>query len=138
IPSVAVSLEFDEHAKFDQAARLARRVIEQVWEHHLDTAKLFNVNIPTAALEVDSPQLVVTRMGVARYGEDFEKRIDPRNRAYYWATTLPPPTSDGQESDLTALEKGCVTLTPLHFDLTHDDALQTMREWEWKWDRDET
>src|SRR5581483_500634 len=33
ITSVAVSLEFDEHAQFDKAAQLARRVIEQILEH---------------------------------------------------------------------------------------------------------
>ena len=32
VTSVAVSLEFDEHARFDKAARLARQVMEQVLE----------------------------------------------------------------------------------------------------------
>ena len=32
ITSVAVSLEFDEHARFDKAARLAGEIIEQILE----------------------------------------------------------------------------------------------------------
>ena len=32
ITSVAVSLEFDEHARFDKAARLACDIIRQVWK----------------------------------------------------------------------------------------------------------
>ena len=57
-------------------------------------------------------------MGVYRYGEKFEKRIDPRGRSYFWATNEPPPPRGEQETDLTAFDKGAITLTPLHYDLT--------------------
>ena len=50
IPSIAVSLEFDEHAQFDRAARLARQVIEQIINKKRSQAQLYNLNIPTEAL----------------------------------------------------------------------------------------
>ena len=34
-----------------------------------------------------------------------------------------------EETDLTALEEGYVTLTPLDFDLTRWDVLDAMRNW---------
>src|SRR5262245_15860144 len=68
ITSIAVSLEFDEHAKFDRAAALARQVIEQVLEQNGTAPQLYNLNIPTAALERERPELRVVPMGLFRYG----------------------------------------------------------------------
>ena len=76
--------------------------------------------------------LKVVPMGLQRYGEHYEKRMDPRGRSYYWATTDPPPQRGDEETDLTALEQGYLTLTPLHFDLTRHRVLTEMRDWEWE------
>lgn len=129
ITSIAVSLEFEEHQQVDRAARLALGVIKQILARKGPAAQLYNLNIPTAAL--DHPRGVkIVPMGVARYGESFEKRVDPRGRNYYWATSDPPPRPGNEETDLTALEAGYVTLTPLHFDLTRRDILENMRQWD--------
>jgi 5'-nucleotidase len=130
ITSVAVSLEFDEQAQFDKAARVAREVIEQILKLKGPEPQLYNLNIPTAALEKSQPQLRVVPMGVARYGEHFEKRVDPRGRNYFWATNGPPPKIGGHETDLTALAQGFITLTPLGFDLTKRPILSEMERWE--------
>lgn len=127
ITSVAVSLEYDEHAEFREAARLARGVIEQVLARRREP-QLYNLNIPTAALK-GRRELRVVPMGVSRYGEHFEKRKDPRGRSYYWATNDPPPPPGEHETDLTALAKGYVTLTPLDFDLTKRSLLADMQDW---------
>jgi 5'-nucleotidase len=130
ITSFAVSLEYDEHAQFDKAAELALRVIEQTLERKRPQAQLYNLNIPTVALTRHS-ELLVVPMGVARYGERFEKRVDPRGRSYFWAASDPAPQPKGQETDITALAHGNVTLTPLHFDLTKSDILAEMQQWTW-------
>ena len=84
ITSVAVSLEFDEHARFDKAARLAREIVEQILEKKGPEPQLYNLNIPTAALS-GAPEVCVVPMNVTRYGDRFEKRIDPWGRDYYLA-----------------------------------------------------
>ena len=61
-------------------------------------------------------------MGLTRYGEQYEKRVDPRGRSYFWAINDPPPPPGEHETDLTALRKGYITLTPLHFDLTESQC----------------
>jgi 5'-nucleotidase len=69
-------------------------------------------------------------MGVSRYGEQFIKRTDPRGRSYYWATNDPPPQPEGQETDLTAITKGFITLTPLQYNMTKQPVLAEMeRSW---------
>jgi 5'-nucleotidase len=130
ITSVAVSLEYNEHAQFGKAARIARQIIEQILRRKGPEPQLYNLNIPTLALERPNPQVRVVPMGVARYGEKYEKRIDPRGRNYFWATSDPPPRMGGQETDLTALAQGYITLTPLDFDLTKRPILSEMERWE--------
>ena len=127
ITSVAISLEYDEHADFDAAARLGRRVIEQILEQKGPTPELYNLNIPTAA--ITSPRGVrIVPMGVGRYKEHFVKRSDPRGRSYYWAAGKPPLLDAAIESDLTALAEGYVTLTPLQFDMTKRPAVDEMQD----------
>ena len=58
----------------------------------------------------------------------FIKRIDPRGRSYYWATNEPPPKIEGHETDLTALAKGFITLTPLQYNMTRHTVLAEMEQ----------
>ena len=128
ITSVAVSLEYNEHARYDRAAGLAVDIIEQILEKKGPLQKLFNLNIPTAAL--DGPtELRVVPMCVARYGEEYEARRDPKGRRYYWAIGDAPIAPKGVETDRSALARGCVTLTPLDFDMTRRGELDEMQNW---------
>lgn len=129
VTSVAVSLEYDEHPHYDEAARRAQRVIEQILERKGPGPNLYNVNIPTAALRGPGEVRVVP-MAVAPYAESFEKRRDPRGRSYFWATGELVSSPEDGDTDLAALAQGHVTLTPLHFDLTHHETLAEMRRWE--------
>ncbi len=129
LTSVAVSLEFSEHANFDRAAKLARRIIEQIMAQKATSPQLYNINIPTAAIAQQSPQLRVVPMGVGRYGEEFEKRTDPRGRSYFWATGEWPEPKEGEQTDLAELGRGHITLTPLDYDLTKTALVNEMRDW---------
>ncbi len=128
ITSVAVSLEYDEHAQFDVAAAIGRSIIEQTLKRKGPEPQLYNVNIPTVATARPKGVRIVP-MGIARYGEDFIKRKDPKGRSYYWATGDPPPQPTDHETDLSAIEKGYVTLTPLDFDMTKKPVLSAMEDW---------
>jgi len=130
ITSIAVSLEWDEHADYARAAEIARDVISSLLARSPAPGSLFNLNIPTRALR-GTPELRVVPMSVARYGEAFERRFDPRGRPYYWATNDPPPPPSPLESDVTALAAGAVTLTPLDYDLTHRAGLDALAEGPW-------
>ncbi len=129
LTSVAVSLEFNEHAQFDRAAGLARQVIEQILKQTAAGPQLYNLNIPTAALDASSRQVRVVPMGLARSGEQYEKRVDPRGRSYFWALSDPVEHAADHETDVSALRKGFVTLTPLDFDLTKRRHLAEMEAW---------
>jgi len=129
ITSIAVSLEYDEDARFDQAAQLAGTIIEQILTQKDNQPQLYNLNIPTAALDAPA-EVHVAPMATAPWGEDFEKRLDPRDRPYYWATGMQPNPPTNLETDLSAIRAGHITLTPLEFDMTRHDKLESMRTWQ--------
>ena len=136
ITSVAVSLEFDEHARFDRAARLARTIISQILEKKPPGPQLYNINIPTAAL-TGTPRVATVPMNVTRYGDCFERRKDPWGRDYYWLMGGPAPLVPEHETDLSALAKGQITLTPLDYDMTRRSALADMEPWRFELDGSE-
>ncbi len=136
ITSVAVSLEFDEHAPFDKAARLTRSLVEQILEqkgpNRRETGpQLYNVNIPLAAL-TGTPHVATVPMDVTQYGDRYEKRIDPWGREYFWITGGPATATEGHETDLSALAKGRVTLTPLDYNMTRPATLAEMQPWRFR------
>lgn len=129
INSVAVSLEFDEHARYDQAAQQAAAIIQQILDQQKPQAQLFNLNIPNAALD-NQAEVHVVPVATAPWGEDFEERRDPRGRKYYWATGMQPDPPSDTETDLSAIRAGHITLTPLQFDMTHRASLEKMQSWQ--------
>lgn len=130
ITSIAVSLEWDDHANYDRAARIATCLIERLLFRQPQPGSLFNINIPTAAL-TGRPEVCVVPMSVARYGEAFERRVDPRGRNYYWATNDPPPPPSAVASDITALTAGAITITPLEYDLTDRGRIKELADDDW-------
>ncbi len=128
ITSVAVSLEFDEHARFDDAARLARQIIEGILAKKDPEAQLYNLNVPTAALD-GTPEVVAVPMDVRLHTDAYEKRFDPWGREYFWIVSRPVGAAKGHETDLSALAKGQITLTPLDYDMTRRAVLAEMQSW---------
>lgn len=128
ITSIAVSLEFSEHAEYGEAARIARQVIELVLRQKDAKAQLYNLNIPTAAI-FQERKLKVVPMSVIRGGEKYIKRKDPKGREYYWAAPDVAPAPMEYETDLSALKQGLITLSPLQYDMTDRVGMQSMSNW---------
>jgi 5'-nucleotidase len=130
--SIAVSLVTNkpEPPNFPKAADFARMVVEQIIRHPLSRGSLFNVNIPN----VDKTRINGIRVvpqNIAPYQEKYDRRVDPRGRVYFWSGPdfgCPDPHPD---TDETALQEGFITVTPLHFNLTHAAMLAKMKDWEW-------
>lgn len=132
IPSIAVSVEYEEQPRFNNAARIATDVIGQMlerdaWRDH----RLFNLNLPTSATaDGAEPDLRITRMGATRWDSAFEERVDPKGRRYYWTVGAPPTESPGSDTDYVAIHDGAASLTPLVVDRTRHDLLDTMHSWD--------
>ncbi|HRS83183.1 MAG TPA: hypothetical protein P5238_06850, partial [Smithellaceae bacterium] len=56
-----------------------------------------------------------------------EKRVDPRDNVYYWMSGEKAEGAQDIETDVGALAAGYVTITPIQYDLTRYDALETLK-----------
>jgi len=128
IPSMAISLNTFTDPLWDTAARVARHLVGVVAEKGLPPDTLLNVNVPN--IPIDRVQgYAVTRMGQSRFVEIFHRRTDPRGNVYYWMDGELEQIGDTTDTDVEALKKGMVSLTPIWFDLTHHAALAHLRDW---------
>jgi 5'-nucleotidase len=129
ILSIAVSLEYDEHAHFDRAGEIAVDLIEQILDRGGATGHtLYNINMPTVAME-RAAEVRVVPMATVGWPSEFDRRVDPKGRRYYWATGSPAVPKAGELTDLEAWQKGFITLTPLRIDRTEVAILERMRDW---------
>jgi 5'-nucleotidase len=62
--------------------------------------------------------------------EEFDKRLDPNNREYYWLTgefyNLEPHEED---TDEWALHHGYVSIVPVQVDLTAYSSIDRLKQW---------
>ena len=130
ISSIAVSLEASQQMDYEAAAALALPIIRSILKQQ-QQAGFYNINIPTRALQ-ESRGLRVLPVSLARYGESYIQRQDPKQRPYYWSTDSPSPPRSDPSTDVDLLDEGFVTLTPLLFDTTNHPLLKQMQQWQWE------
>lgn len=120
-PSIAVSCtEFGDDADLTGCQEAARRVIRFVLEHGLEKGVTLNLNAPAGPLK----GIKWARQAKSRYVEEFEGRVDPHNRDYYWMAGKFELLEKDGGSDIDALEKGYASLTPIQYDLTAHELLK--------------
>ncbi|HMP61159.1 MAG TPA: 5'/3'-nucleotidase SurE [Gemmatales bacterium] len=135
VPSVAISLEYQRPLKldFETAAQIGRRVLTRILQHRLEPGLLINVNIPS--LDAGLPQGGrVVPQATRPYKESFDRRSDPRGRTYFWISTEIKCPEHAGDTDVQGLAENCITITPLKFDLTDEQHLAPMRDWNWDLD----
>ncbi len=124
-PSIAVSCtDFDEDADLTGAQEAARKVIGYVLNHGLPRGVTLNLNAPSGALK----GIKWARQADSRYIEEFEGRIDPNNRSYYWMTGKFQLIDEDENNDISVIEKGFASLTPIQYDLTSYSLLNDLKD----------
>ena len=130
ITSIAVSLEFDEHADVDEAARLARQVIEQIIaQKGSRAATLQPEHSDRGRCRRPRQKCASCRWAWCATAINTKNESTRAGGVTFGPPTSPPPPPGEHETDLTALRKGYITLTPLHFDLTEHRLLAKMEQW---------
>ncbi|MFH5831564.1 5'/3'-nucleotidase SurE [Halalkalibaculum sp. DA3122] len=126
-PSLAVSCtDYDEDADLSGAKDAARRVIGWILSEGLPKGVTLNLNAPSGPLK----GIKWARMANSRYVEEFEGRVDPNNRNYYWMTGRMQLLDEGDDMDLSVLEKGYASLTPIQYDMTAYTLLKNTEDLE--------
>jgi 5'-nucleotidase len=126
IRSAAISLDTRQNPDFRFAAHFSREIVRFIMERGLRGRTALNVNIP--AVSVDKIAGVsITRQGVGRFRERFERRIDPRGNVYYWLAGETPVEEGIPDADAKALKEHKITITPISYDLTCVEEIDRLR-----------
>lgn len=128
VSAIAVSMDGVTANHYDDAALFVSRLTEKVFTGNLPAGTFLNVNIPDAALKAMAG-VRPSRQGLPESTDFFDKRIDPRNRAYYWQGCETQRFEDSPDVDGTALAEKYISITPIKCDMTDYRVLGQMRDW---------
>lgn len=135
IPSLAVSIAdySRDWLGLDAAVVLARHAAQMVQAKGLPEDTLLNINLPK--LPRDKIRgIKITQVGIRRYRDFVEKRLDPWGRTYYWLTGVAVDLDDeGPDSDTNAVKEGWISITPVRFQLTHEAFRTELVQWDLDW-----
>jgi 5'-nucleotidase len=129
IAAISVSLQGRRGAHFTQAAAFVRNLAAMVAENGLPRGTILNVNIPDLPAD-DMAGVRVTRQALAPAAERYEKRRDPRNRDYYWASAERQIFARGTDQDGSALAEGFISVTPIACDATDYGSIERLKTWD--------
>ena len=129
IPAIGFSLcNFSHEADMSACREVARTIIGSALREGLKPGELLNVNIP----DLPSDQIKgykITRVAKGRWIEEFDERVDPHGRKYYWLTGRYDLQDEGTDTDEHVLAEGYVSVTPMTHDLTDYAQLDSIKSW---------
>jgi 5'-nucleotidase len=132
LKALAVSSADFQWRQFVPAAQLALDVAERMLQEGWPEGMLLNLNVPPRPLEAMGP-VRWCRNAVRRYTDQFDQRVDPRGRTYYWlagevANDLEAEVSGPPEwpTDVAHVHAGGVALTPLQPDIFWRGATRSL------------
>jgi len=128
IPSIAVSLVGTRFEHYDTAARVALDLVRRLQKAPFGAPILLNVNVPDVAYDA-LKGIEVTRLGRRHKAQPVVAGKNPRGETVYWVGQAGPAREAGPGTDFHALERGAVSVTPLHVDLTSAGQIGLVSEW---------
>ncbi len=128
VPSMALSQVYkDGHpVKWGTAKKWTARVIKRLMKEGWPEGVLMNVNFPnvTAGSVIG---IEVTRQGRRKIGSDMAHGTDPRGEPYFWIGAQRREERYRPGTDLEAIGRGAISVTPLTMDLTHGPTLKALK-----------
>lgn len=128
-PAVALSLVTDRegNARWSTAERWLPEVLRGLSRLTWPEGVLMSVNFPDAAADKVTG-IEVCAQGRRKPGGEIVPGRDPRGEAYYWIGAQRQEDRHRKLTDLEAVMRGAVTVTPLSMDMTHGPTLKALKE----------
>lgn len=128
LPAIAVSLVNRGHFHYETAARVVRMLLEREAPDSLGPRCILNVNVPDVPWE-ELAGFRVTRLGHRDRAEGAVPMTCPRGKERYWIGAAGEGSDAGPGTDFHAIRENCVSITPVHVDMTRHEALSSLRTW---------
>lgn len=122
VPSIGFSYgDYMPDADFTPCVPVAEQIIKDALGGGIAKGVCLNVNIPKCDKVAGVKRV---RSAVGYWKEEFEERVDPRGRVYYWLTgSYHNEEPDNPETDLYWLDRNYATIVPCRADQTAYDQL---------------
>jgi 5'/3'-nucleotidase len=118
--AMAVSLEFTRGEwNFQPAASAAVSIASALVDHPLPYRTFLNINVPQRPIK----GVRVTVQAKRNHITKVDRRLDPRQRPYFWIEEAQDDWEPHDRSDRQAVADGYISVTPLQPDLTDHGAL---------------
>ncbi len=117
-PGIAVSLERPE-SNFVPAAALAAEITRRVLEQGLPYRTFLNINVPKGVFKGLRTTVQARRNHITK----VDRRMDPRQRPYFWIEEAQDDWAPVDRSDRQAIKDGYASVTPLQPDLTDHKSI---------------
>ena len=127
VPSIAVSQVGRGSYDFSIAAAFTSELVARVLANPMPADTLLNVNVPQFENGERPRGVALTRMGKRRYGDAIVEKVDPRGRKYYWIGGEELSFLEEEGTDFDAVSRGCISVTPIHLDLTNYASFDALR-----------
>lgn len=121
IPGLALSTD---ELDFGRVSRLAVRLARLLRDSDFPPHTILNVNVPQDA----TGGIRITRQSAGGIRERYDRVEDSEGGATFQVRGVLDPSGGGIEYDDAAVEKGYISVTPMHFDLTHHPSLVFLRK----------
>ncbi|HKJ06195.1 MAG TPA: 5'/3'-nucleotidase SurE [Flavobacteriaceae bacterium] len=128
IPAIGFSLlDYSWNANFKPLKPYIKKIAENVLENGLPDGVVLNVNFPK---EDPFKGIKVCRQARANWVEEFDRRINPQGKVYYWLTGKFVNMDEGNDTDEWALENNYISVVPVQFDLTAHHFIKNLHNWD--------
>ena len=125
IPSIGFSsLDFKFDADFTIAKIVVHELTSRILAKKMPDHILLNVNIPIVKL-ADFKGMKICRQAYAKWEEEFDHRVDPRGKDYYWMVGKFVNLDKEPGTDVDYLKAGYASIVPIKIDFTD----WKMKEW---------
>ena len=130
LPAIGFSLcEFGHEADFSHTEDFVEHIVREALAKGIPTGTALNVNFPKRS-KSEIKGIRVCRQARAKWQEEFDERLDPHNRKYYWMTGNFVNFDQGEDTDEWALANNYVSVVPCQFDMTALHAIaQLNNDW---------
>ncbi len=128
-PSIAVSLaslSYEEDS-FQVAAQFIRKFLPKIKEIDFPKKTILNINVPALSAE-DIAGVAITRLGTRMFTDEYDKRVDPRGKVYYWMAGELIKHNENDDSDINSVRWNKISITPITFEMTHKSIMPELEE----------
>ncbi|KXJ55010.1 5'/3'-nucleotidase SurE [Neptuniibacter pectenicola] len=127
-PAIAISSGSFHPNSYEGAAQVARDIVANIQQLNVAPRTILNVNVPDCLVEEFSG-IHVTRLGHRLCADKPIATHDPRGKVRYWVAGAGLAADREPGTDFYALDERCVSITPLHVDMTEYAGMDNVGDW---------